>query len=305
MGVSAAPTPILVEQRFPLDLDASDATIRAMYEEAKAARWDPFREFDWAALGASALPHDVREAARLGYSRRAWHEYTGLTETPAVLIRFCLEAGREADPKYFLTVRNTEEAWHIECFHAVARACGGDVPEPRSSAFAAVFNQRRHTCALDANASLDAYFVAHAAFEDELELALARASRANARHPVLAAMWERIVSDRVRHAAFGWAYVSRRAQRWTPEDRTRIVDAVRGLVAGPLFGGYQCASLAAPGLADDAVAAEATLAREGLGGVDAAAEQAALRATLAVARERLHRVGVDIPVFSHPRLGDF
>lgn len=305
MGAPFSPVPIPVEQRFPLDLDESDHAIRALYEEAKASRWDPFREFDWAALAAAVTDPQLREAARLGYGRRAWQAYTGLTETPAILIRFCLEVGREADPKYFLTVRNTEEAWHIECFHGIAQALGGDLPEPRSGAFAQVFNQRRATTVLDAGTSLDAYFVTCSALEEELELRLARASLANAKTPVIAAVWNRIVADRTRHAAFGWAYVARRAPGWTDADRAGIVAAMGAFVQGPLFGGYQCASFAAPGVADEFVAAEEKLAAAGLGGVVAAEEQAIVRATLAEVRARLAAVGVTLPAFEHPRLGTF
>ncbi|MFM8546787.1 MAG: hypothetical protein ACKODB_04120 [Betaproteobacteria bacterium] len=303
MGASLPPTPIPVERRFPLDLNESDHVIRQLYELAKTSKWDPFREFDWALLNQSVTDSALREAARLAYSRRAWQTYTGLTETPAILIRFCLEIGREADPKYFLTVRNTEEAWHIECFHGVAKALGGDLPEPSSGAFAEVFNQRRATTVLDAGTSLDAYFVTHCANEKQLELQLGEISLANSRNDIVKAVWERIVADRRRHAAFGWAYLSRRATQWGQADRTAITESFAAFVGGPLSRGYQCPSLA-PADTAEFVAAEQALADAGRGGVPAAAEQVCVRRVIDDARNRLNATGITLPRFTHPIAGE-
>ena len=100
--------------------------IRELYDSGKAGRWNPHRDIDWSAtVRRSNMMHETREAARRTWSRRLWMEVTGLTETPALLVRFCMETGREIDPKFFLTVRNTEEAWHVECFERVTEAFGG------------------------------------------------------------------------------------------------------------------------------------------------------------------------------------
>ena len=302
---AAMPTPLLVEQRFPLDLNETDGAIRALYEEAKVDRWDPFRDFDWASLRTAQLSAPVRRALSLGYSRRAWQEYTGLSETPAVLIRFCLEAGREADPKYFLTVRNTEEAWHIECFHSVVRSAGGGISEPPQASFGDVFNARRHRQALDATESLDAYVVTYCAIEDELELQLARASLASSRTEPLHSMWQRIVRDRQRHATFGWTYAARRSATWDSTTRDTILAGIADYILNRVFCGYQCVSLAAPGVADEFVAAEVQLAQAGLGGVAIDAELSALKATLAEARKRLASLGLRLPPYEHPVHGAF
>ena len=305
MGAPALPTAIPVEQRFPLDLNESDHAIRTLYERAKSARWDPFREFDWGSLSAAVTDPILREAGRLGYSRRAWETYTGLTETPAILIRFCLEVGREADPKYFLTVRNTEEAWHIESFHGVAKAMGGDLPEPSSGAFASLFNQRRATTVLDASTLLDAYFVTHCAIEEQLELALGLASLANSKQPVIRTLWERVTADRTRHAEFGWAYLSRRAPAWTSSDKQIISESLTSFVHSTLMKGYLCPSLAQAGVADEFVQAEQKLAEAGLGGVATGQERDRIREVMADSRRRLRDVHIDMPLFDHPLMGKF
>lgn len=294
------PTPLLVERRFPVALDAANDGIRALYDAAKQARWDPFRDFDWRELERLGLSPDEYGAMRLAYSRRAWQEYTALAETPALLIRFCLEQGREADPKYFLTVRNTEEAWHIECFDSIATTCGGVLPQPESGTFAAVFNQRRDQVVLNADTSLDAYVATYCAFEDLLELKLAERALANAKVPVIRAVLERIVSDRRRHEQFGWLYVNARAAQWSAAERAVVIESINRYMLDAVFAGYQCVSFAPAGVADEYIEAEAILAARGLGGTNHDDERAALRQTVALAHRRLFGFDMHLPWFKHP-----
>ena len=84
-----------------------------------------------ARFGAGAIRRGDARSRAPHLEPALWIEATGLTETPALLMRFCMEAGREIDPKFYLTVRNTEEAWHVECFDRVAEAFGGRMTERR------------------------------------------------------------------------------------------------------------------------------------------------------------------------------
>ena len=142
-----------------------------------------------------------------------------LPETPALIIRFCLEHERESDPKYFLTVRNTEEAWHLECCHRFAETLGGYIAEPASPRYRELFNQGLHREALDASRHLDAYVAAHVGIQDGLDLELCRLHRDNAADPVARAILDRLVADKTRHAAFGWFYLENRAAAWNDTDR--------------------------------------------------------------------------------------
>ena len=135
-------TRLLVEKRFPLNLSVSINSIRELYEQAKLARWNPGRDISWQNFDSSNYTAEVLKAARTSWSRRIWTEHSRLTETPAMLIRLCLELGREADPKYFLTVRGTEEAWHIECGYQLCELLGGFVSGPSSAQYANIFKQR-------------------------------------------------------------------------------------------------------------------------------------------------------------------
>ena len=299
------PTTLQVERRFPLNLHKADDDIRSLYETAKEARWNPETDLPWTRNELAKLAPAARDAARRVWSRRAWVEYTGMTETPALLIRFCLELNRESDPKYFLTVRNTEEAWHVESYHRYAEACGGYVDAPVNRAWDAVFNRTLYRDALNADVPIDAYVAAHCAFVDGLEFELAKAWLANATEPLARAILERCLGDYERHAAFGWMYAQRRAATMDAALSARVAAALKRHIEDVEFAGYHCVALAAgidaaPESADLELAAQA-----GLGTATAAGEVAIFRDYVARSRERFADFGLALPLIQHAKLGSF
>jgi len=297
---AAPPTPILIEKRFPLDLSESITTIRDLYDDSKKARWDPAADIPWQSFDVSGYSQDVRRAAALTWSRRSWVEYTGLPETPALLIRFCLEVGREADPKYFLAVRNTEEAWHVEVCHKIAEAFGGYVDAPSNDNYAALFNQAFSKQALGADTFLDGYVAAHCALEDGLELQLWRGYLDNATDPAVKRALELCVDDKKRHAAFGWFYVEKRAAQWSDADRTAVADTITHHLGEVEFKGYHCAWMAADNAAEEIVVADRITAAAGLGALTPEAEAAIVSDYLALARDRFAALGIDMPTIPIP-----
>lgn len=296
-------TPMPVERRFPLELHKADDDIRALYETAKNAHWNPNTDLPWSGHALGGVDRAALDAARRVWSRRAWVEFTGMTETPALLIRFCLELNRESDPKYFLTVRNTEEAWHVECFHRYAEACGGYVERPASAAWEPVFNRTLYRDALSAAVSIDAYVAAHCAFVDSLELALATAWLAQTREPLAQAVLARCVEDYERHARFGWMYARRRAAAMDGGLRARVVSALQRHIEQVEFAGYHCVALATDIDATAEVADVNRTAEAGLGAVTADDEVAIFRRCLAQTREGFAVLGLALPPIAHPRLG--
>jgi hypothetical protein len=303
MSAAARVTPIPTERRFPLNLHKADRSIRDLYEAAKVSRWNPETDLAWDRHALAGLERATLDAARRVWSRRAWVEYTGLTETPALLIRFCLELNRESDPKYFLTVRNTEEAWHVESYHRYAEACGGYVAAPGNPAWEPVFNRTLYRDALDAEVSIDAYVAAHCAFVDGLEHELAQAWLGQAREPLARAVLERCLPDYERHAAFGWLYAQRRAQSMDAALRERVAAALARHVREVEFAGYHVVGLATSIDASAEARDLAAVAAAGLGAVDADAEVAVFSAWLARSRERFAELGLELPPIEHPRLG--
>jgi hypothetical protein len=278
--------------------------IRNLYDSGKAGRWNPHRDIDWSALSTESHDENTRQAARLTWSRRIWIEATGLTATPALIVRFCMEAGREIDPKFFLTTRNTEEAWHIECFDRIAEAFGGRVPRPTDRSYETVFNRNLHRRVLDAGQFLDSYVTVHAAFESGLGLELCRAWQRNATDPVIRAVLDRIVADRERHAAFGWLYIATRASHWTAEQRQCIADELTAHVRDTELRGYHCPWLA-PEHALAEAEADAMTAAAGLGAASRTAEEDVLVAYVGNARARLAEFGVALPMFETNRMRSF
>lgn len=298
-----SPTAILVEQRFPLGLNTRIESIRSLYEQAKVGRWDPYRDVTWEDLRIGDFDTPTCESARRVWSRRAWTEYTGLAETPALLVRFCLELGREADPKYFLTVRNTEEAWHIECFHQIAERLGGYLNRPDNAAWEPVFNQQRYRVALDGRQPLDPYVAVHCAMEDGLEFDLSVLYRQHSTQPAVATVMERITAAKQRHAAFGWLYLQARAAQMDAPARAAVAAHIVRWIEDVLWKGYHVPTLSTeiPTALD--TADRLLLARAGLGAAEAADEEAVVVDWLARSRQRLAELDITLPPIRHARLG--
>ena len=297
-------TPIFAERRFPVRLDTVVPDIRALYHRSKDQCWNPQRDVDWDSFTPANYSAEQLAAAALFWSRITWIESTGLAETPSLLVRFCVERDREADPKLFLTVRNTEEAWHIECGHRFAELCNGYIDSPTSAAYAASFNRRFPREALHAETSLDAYVAAHCALADGLELALWEGYRRNATDSVASHILDLCIADKQRHVEFGWLYLKTRSSTWDETTCTEIAEYVDRYVRDVELEGYRCPSLAPPGQTEDLVEAEAISAAAGLGGVNAEQERQILRAWWVEGTERLAKIGVGVAPLVDQRLPD-
>ena len=298
------PLRLLVERRFPLEMNVTLPQIRELYDTGKAGRWNPHRDIAWSELRPEQYDAQTREAARRTWSRRLWMEVTGLTETPALLVRLCMETGREIDPKFFLTVRNTEEAWHVECFERVTDAFGGRLTRPANRGYEAAFNRNLHRRVLDAGQHLDSYVACFCAFEDGFELELCRTWRINAKNPAIAAMLDHIIADKERHAAFGWLYLASRAPRWGAAECGLIAEQVVAHIRDTEFKGYHCPWLAPEHAAAEADA-DAACAAAGLGAASRAQEEDTMAAYVANARQRFREMGVVIPAFETNRMRTF
>ena len=284
----------LVERRFPLHLEPAILTIRELYHRAKKSKWDPEKHIPWAQFDRGAYSAEQLRAAALSWSRRAWTEYSGLPETPAILIRFCLERAGESDPKLFLSVRGTEETWHTECCWRFAELLGGYTQRPAKPAYEALFNQDFHREAFDPGLSLDAYVGAYVAILDGLDLELYRGYLRHATDPVASAILKRLTQDKERHVAFGWVYLTERAARWSEAERADIVAEIDQVMGALELGGYHCAWLVRDGAADDVVAADRITRAAGLGALKPEEERAIFAQFFEDARAHLGRLGLPV-----------
>ena len=220
MSTPAAVTRIPVEYRFPLHLEPSVETVWDLYNDAKRTAWDPAAAIPW----GTPIPGTQadRDAARLVWSHRAWLAYGRLSESPALLVRFCLERQRESDPKYVLSVRGSEDAWHVDASERLAARFGGFIDSPGDAAYAAGFNLSLHRQLFSADESLDAQVAALVLDRDALDAALLAA--AEPRRPIRppSAALALMRRDRERQARFGALYLAGRAAGWDAAERATI-----------------------------------------------------------------------------------
>src|SRR2546430_16011333 len=162
-----------VERRFPLELAREGPALRELYSQSKGLHWNPETDIAWDRLDPSRYDGATRQAASRTWSRRAWSVYPGLTESTALLIRFCLESGSLGmDAKLFLSFRPAEEAKHLEVCHMLAERLGGYEPDPGEPGLARVSNQPFAQVALDGDVPVEAYIAALGALDDQLDLNL-------------------------------------------------------------------------------------------------------------------------------------
>ena len=219
-------------------------------------------------------------------------------------MRFCMETGREIDSKFYLTVRNTEEAWHVECFDRIVETFGGRIASPANPDYQGTFNRNLHRRVMDAEQNLDSYVACFCAFEDGLELELSRTWRNHAANPTVAAVLDYIIADKERHAAFGWLYLQSRAPHWTAKDRALIGEELTDYVRETELKGYHCPWLAPEHAAAEAMA-DAVTAAAGLGGATQMAEEETLANYVANARAKLAEFGIVLPMFETNRMRTF
>ena len=293
-----------VERRFPLRFEPESPAIRELYSQAKGLRWNPEEDIPWNRLAPDAYPSEVREAARLTWSRRAWATYPGMGESTALLIRLCLESGATGmDAKLFLSFRPAEEAKHLEACYLFAERLGGYEPDPGHAMVAHLSNHPFAQMALDPDVPLEAFVAALGCLDDQLDLNLCVSHLRQSRDEVARQVLRLIAGDKQRHVLFGWTLLGDRLPRLAAERRPAVASAVRDLLERVILAGYRNTWLLPEGARDRLLAAEVLTARHGLGASTVEQEKSVLRATVAQVRERLAALDVALPTVTHPELG--
>jgi hypothetical protein len=293
-----------VERRFPLQFAPEVPVLRELYSQAKGFRWNPETDIPWDRLDPARYGKDTREAARRTWSRRAWSVYPGLTESTALLIRFCLESGSLGmDAKLFLSFRPAEEAKHLEVCHMVAERLGGYEPDPGEPGLARASNHPFAQAALDPDVPVEAYIAALGALDDQLDLNLYLSHLQRARDEVVRAALRLIAGDRQRHVAFAWALLGSRVPALDTRGRAAVVQTVGEFLANVILAGYRNTWLLPEKSREPWLAAEQETANAGLGASTIAQERSVLRATIVQVRERFAVWQLDLPPISHPVLG--
>ena len=293
-----------VERRFPLEFTPEVPALRELYSQAKGFRWNPETDIAWERLDPSRYQKATLEAARLTWSRRAWSVYPGLTESTALLIRFCLESGTLGmDAKLFLSFRPAEEAKHLEVCHMLADRLGGYQVEPGDPGLARVTNHPFAQAALDPDMPVEAFIAALGALDDQLDLNLYLSHLQNAEDEIVRTALRLIAGDRQRHVTFAWVFLASRIPGLDARGRTAIIEAVHEMLVDVILAGYRNTWLLPVDSREPWLTAEAETARHGLGASTVAQERSVLRATVAQVRERFATWGLTLPRVPHSELG--
>jgi hypothetical protein len=293
-----------VERRFPLEFVPEVPALRELYSQAKGLHWDPVTDVAWDRFDPTRYSKDAREAARRTWSRRAWAVYPGLTESTALLIRFCLESGALGmDAKLFLSFRPAEEAKHLELCYMLAERLGGYEPDPGEVGLARASNHPFAQAALDADVPVEAYIAALGAVDDQLDLNLYLGHLHEARDAVVRSALRLIAGDRARHVAFAWAFLGHRVPALSARERAAVIEVAHDFLANVIMAGYRNTWLLPEKSREPWLAAEGETARQGLGASSVARERSVVRATIAQVRERFAAWTLELPRVHHGELG--
>src|SRR3989449_9371512 len=118
------------EQRYPLSLSPAMPDVWALWQGPKTLEWDPQTDIPWDELHPERYSAEQLLAAQMYWSRRTWGEYGAISESPALLLRFCLER-RLADLQFFFTMRTMEEGRHAEASWLMAERLRRYFPQPQ------------------------------------------------------------------------------------------------------------------------------------------------------------------------------
>lgn len=303
---STAPLLDRNERRFPLAMDTAIPRMRDLYLAATRNQWDPQRDIDWGALDPDAFDDQQREAARSWWSRRGWGEYGAISESPTLSVRFTQDR-LPVEMALFFALRTQEEARHAETCYRMAERLGGYIPAPVHADFTkAIGSHGVRKMALDPQTSVDQIIAALVCGLEEYAFDWFKLMIDKATHPVANRALRLILRDEVRHCAFGWHYVEWRLPQMSAAEIERMRQAFIDTTINVELAGYRVPWLApASPITEEENRIDRLTCEAGLGAQLEEDERPVFIATVQRVRERFRGLGIDVPLFTHPKLGSF
>jgi hypothetical protein len=124
------------------------------------------------------------------------------------------------------------------------------------------------------------------------------------RDPVAKQIVRFIMRDESRHCAFGWYFLEAICDTLTLEQKKTIEDSVVTMVEKVELNGYHSSWLAPDNPASRAeVEADRITYEAGLGSTVEEVEKPIFIGTVQRIREQMRTLGINLPPFSHPKLG--
>jgi len=292
------------ENRFPLTFNSDLPRIRELFHAATRNQWDPKTDVAWDQLDPDSYTEEQRSAARLYWSRRAWSEYGAISESPVLQVRFGVEQ-RPSDMQLFFTIRSQEEARHAEVCHAMAERLGGYIDKPVQNLFqGSVATHGVRRAALNANIPLEGIIAALVCTAEEIAFDVFRHLDDVTRDPVAKQVVRLIMRDESRHCAFGWYFLEAICETLTDEQKGMIEESVVTMMEKVELNGYHSSWLAPESPASLAeVEADRITYEAGLGSTVEEVEKPVFIGTVQRIREQMKSLGINLPMFSHPKLG--
>jgi hypothetical protein len=305
MAVESSPKSILdyEERRFPLNLRPALRDIRDLWEQANQLPWDPDRSIPWDDFDPSQYTREQLDAARLYWSRRAWTEYTGTAESPAVLLRLVMEEGREIDTRLFWAVQTLEETRHCIASYLFAEKLGGYHSSPPSQPPKSTSHRGIRDKVLNPAISFEAFVIAHICIGETVAAKMFEERYRAATDPVAKELVRLILKDEARHIQFGWKYMAHRVKTFTPELIAEMERVAVDVVENSELKGFHCIWLVPNEHTQPLIEANNLTAEAGRGGATPEREMAALVASIQDIRRDMKPWGINIPEFEHPILG--
>jgi hypothetical protein len=294
----------LEEQRFPLNLAPVFPDIRDLWDRTNEGWWDPNTAIPWNTFDRSKYSQETLDAAALYWSRRAWTEYTGTAECPAILLRLCMEADREIDARIFYAAQTFEETRHCMASYIFAETLGKYSPEPPIKPPASVMYRGIRDRVMNPDISFEAFVIAHICIGETIAAHIFEARYKNAKDPVAKELVRLIMKDEVRHVQFGWRYMAHKVKTFTPELIAEMERIAVDVIETSELKGFHCIWLYPTPENQPLIDANNLCAEAGLGACTEAQETESLVNSIRTIRADMAKWGITIPKFKHEILGE-
>ncbi|MGE5523147.1 MAG: ferritin-like domain-containing protein [Rhodospirillaceae bacterium] len=289
----------LSEQRFPLKTRHEVPSISELWRKSKKLTWDPVEDIPYATFDKSKYSKEQLDAARLGWSRRAWTEYTGIIESPAMLIRLSLEGQAPIEAKFVLAAKVLEEARHCEASFLLAEAMGGYIkePPPGDAIVKMVVAGFRDRLAFNPDVSVEAAIAGWHIISEGIAVDIFAARYRACTEPVTKEVLRLILQDEVRHVAVGWDYLEHRVPTMTPAEVKAVEAVVLDIMENVEMKGFHSMCLLPDDLESELQEAEAIAAEAGLGFCKPEDEHRVFVKSVQTLRQRFAKMGITVPLY--------
>jgi hypothetical protein len=288
----------LRETRFPLKTHIQIPAINELWTRAKQLTWDARRDIPYDKFDRKRYSQEQLDAARLGWSRRAWTEYTGIIESPAMLIRLALEGQAPIEAKFLLASKVMEEARHCEASFLLAEAMGGYIqePPPHDAIVRLVVAGFRDRLAFNPEVSSLAGIAGWHIISEGIALDIFAARYKRCDEPVTKETLRLIMQDEVRHVLVGWELLEALVPRMSKEEVRHVEEVVIDIMENVEMKGFHSMCLL-PELDSALKEAEEIAGNARLGFCPAAEEHRVFVKSIQEIRARFKKMGITIPVY--------